>query len=455
MDARSRFQEDECRELRAIRRSLWVIAAVALIGVLTLARPVVVPVLFALIISMALHPLVRRLARIGIPGQLGAALVVLVITGLGWASVDAASGPLGTWAARVPEIVQRVRTEIGRMQRVVTQPSTRDVPLQQVRVRESDKPKIEVGQVVSFAGGVARPVREALVGVGITLVLSYFMLATGRAVLSTATALLPHRAARTNGRRLAKAMQRALVRYLGAVTLINFALGIAVAALLAIAKLPGALFFGAIVAVMNFLPFVGALVSIVVLALAAFTTFGITAHAFAVPLGFLLLHLLEAQFVTPFVIGRTLTLNPLFVMVSVVVFGTWWGIGGAFLAVPMLVATRVCLDAVPSLRGWGQILGRRRSFAGGIEWLEDQRKQRARQVARRSTDRRREVQDANATRQAGTAALVAAVPGVAPVPAARGAAAAAVAGSATGAAADGVSAATGGSVPTGATPALR
>jgi predicted PurR-regulated permease PerM len=116
----------------------------------------------------------------------------------------------------------------------------------------------------------------------------------------------------------------------------------------------------------------------VVLTLAAFTTFGMTGQAFAIPLGFLVLHLLESQFVTPFVIGRTLTLNPLFVMVSVVVFATWWGIGGAFLAVPLLVATKVCFDAVPQLRGWGRILGRRRSFTGGIDWLDDQRRARAR-----------------------------------------------------------------------------
>lgn len=377
MDETDASRDPARRELRAIRRLLWVIAAVAVVGVLTLARPVVLPLLFALVISMALYPVVRRLARAGLPPSIGAALVVALIASAGWLSLSAASEPLGTWAAKVPEIVQRARTEIGRMQRVVTQPSIRDVPLKQVRVRESDKPKIEVEQVVSLAGGVARPVREALIAAGITLVLAYFMLASGRPVVSTANALLPGHALRTNVRRLRGAVQQALVRYLGAVTLINAALGVAVAALLAVAGLPGALFFGAVVAVMNFLPFVGALISAVVLALAAFTTFGMTGQAMVIPLGFLVLHLLESQFITPFVIGRTLTLNPLFVMVSVVTFGSWWGIGGAFLAVPLLVATKVCFDAVPRLRGWGQILGRRRSFTGGVDWIEDQRRARA------------------------------------------------------------------------------
>jgi predicted PurR-regulated permease PerM len=383
MGERDDNREIERRELRSIRRLLWVIAMVAVIGVLTLAQPVVLPLLFALVISMALYPVIRRLSRTGVPPTLGAALVVLAIAGAGWVSVNAASEPLGEWAAKVPEIVQRVRTEIGRVQRVVTQPSIRDVPLKQVRVRESDKPKIEVEQVVSLAGGMARPVREALIATGVTLVLTYFMLATGRPVVSTANALLPGRALRTNVRRLARAVQHALVRYLGAVTLINAGVGLVVAALLAAAGLPGALFFGAVVAVMNFLPFVGALISLVMLSLAAFTTFGLTAQALVIPFGFFAIHLLESQFVTPFVIGRTLTLNPLFVMVSVVVFGSWWGLGGAFLAVPLLVATKVCFDAVPRMRGWGQILGRRRSFTGGIDWLEDQAKARAR---RRRTD---------------------------------------------------------------------
>jgi predicted PurR-regulated permease PerM len=373
------------RDLRGIRRALWIVAGGALIGLLTLAQPVLVPLLFALIISMALYPVVKRLARLGAPPPLGAALVVALITGAGWMSVDAAGEPLTAWAGKVPEIVQKVRTEIGRMQRVVTQPAVRDLPLDQVRVREADKPKIEVGQMVSLAGGMAGSLRQALLGIAVTLALAYFMLATGRSVVSTAIALLPGHALRTNVRRLGHATQRALVRYLGAVTLINLGLGLAVAAMLAALGLPGALFFGAIVAVMNFLPFVGAVISMVVLTLAAVATFGVTAEALLVPFGFLALHLLEAQFITPFVIGRTLTLNPLFVIVSVVVFGSWWGLGGAFLAVPLLVATKVAFDAVPRLHGWGQILGRRRGFNGGVEWLEGQRRTRARRRAHAPT----------------------------------------------------------------------
>ena len=158
-------------------------------------------------------------------------------------------------------------------------------------------------------------------------------------------------------------------------------LGLAVAALLAALGLPGALFFGAVVAVLNYLPFVGAAISVVLLSMAAVATFGFTGHGLLAPLGFVALHLLESQFVTPYVIGRTLTLSPLFVMLSVVVFGTGWGIGGAFLAVPLLVATKVAFDAVPSLRGWGQILGRRCGFDGGIAWIEGRRRSRARRRA--------------------------------------------------------------------------
>lgn len=383
-DARSP-DERATRDLSAIRRALWLLAALALVALATAARAIVVPLLFALIVSMALYPVVRRLARLGIPRPLGAALVVLLLAGAGWAAIDAAGEPLGAWAAKLPNVVQTLRTEIGRVQRAVTQPAVRDVPLKQVRVRESDKPKIEAEQVVSLAGGVAGPLRAALLGVAVTLALAYFMLATGARVLATAIALLPAHALRCNLRRLGRAIQQALVRYLGAVTMINIGLGLAVAAMLAALGLPGALFLGAVVAVMNFLPFVGAAVSAVALTLAALTTFGVTAQALAVPLGFLALHLLEAQFVTPYVIGRTLTLNPLFVIVSVVVFGTGWGIGGAFLAVPLLVIAKVSFDAVPHLRGWGQILGRRRGFDGGVVWLEGRRRARERRRARPAT----------------------------------------------------------------------
>ncbi len=348
------------KDVRRVRHAVIVIAAAALIALLAAGRAIVLPILFAALIALVLCPLTRRLQRRGVPVPITALLLLaLVVTTASW-GVSAMSEPLSAYTRKVPHAVEQLRTEAARWGKFLTHNGGRSVSIDQVRVRDADKPRIDAERLMSAATMAMPRVRDAIIRIGVTLVLTYFMLIGGRQALRTAIALIRTPGTRRRAMRWSETVQVQLSRYLLTVISINVGMGAGAALILTLCGVPSAIFLGALACILNFIPFLGALLATGLLAFAAFTTPDLIAPPVMVPIAYFGLHLLEAEFVTPWVLGRTLTLNPLFVILAVLVFGTLWGIGGAFLAVPLLVVAKVSFASAPGFPGWSQVLGRRR-----------------------------------------------------------------------------------------------
>lgn len=344
--------------LRRLQHATVVIAVVAGMLALVAARAVVVPLLFGALIALALAPLVHKLNRRRVPAPVSAALVLGAFMAVVLVGLSAMSGPLARFTSSAPAAVEAVRTEIGRWSRYLSAP--RPVKLEEVRVRASDKPRMDTERLIAAAGVLLPRLRDMAVGVGITLVLAYFMMLGGRPALHTSIALIRRPVSRRRAMYWSSALQRQLTRYLLAVAAINTCFGLATGLMFAALGLPSAMFWGAVAGLLNFLPFLGALLMTVLVTCAALGAEGMNVPPLILPLAFLSLHLVESEFVTPLVLGRTLTLNPLFMIIAVLVFGTAWGIGGAFLAVPLLIVAKISFAVLPGVSGWSQVLGRRR-----------------------------------------------------------------------------------------------
>jgi len=78
----------------------------------------------------------------------------------------------------------------------------------------------------------------------------------------------------------------------------------------------------------------------------------------APPAAFLLLNFIEDQLILPFLLGRSLSLNPVVIFVWVLICAWMWGIGGLLLAVPLLVALRICAERIPRLKPLAIVLSR-------------------------------------------------------------------------------------------------
>ncbi len=113
--------------------------------------------------------------------------------------------------------------------------------------------------------------------------------------------------------------------------------------------MPNPLLWGVLAGVMNFIPYAGALVTLTIISLVSILTFDYWLTIMLPPLTFLFLTVLEGQFVSPFVVGRQLTLDPIAVFLSVLFWGWLWGFAGMLLAVPILAAIKITIGAIESL----------------------------------------------------------------------------------------------------------
>ena len=153
-------------------------------------------------------------------------------------------------------------------------------------------------------------------------------------------------------------VQQNISQYLFSVSLINIGMGLLVGVGLYLMGVPNAAMWGLFVAVLNFVPYFGPVAGVIALGTVGLLTFDTLGKGLLPTAWYLVLHLLEANLVTPMLLGRRFTLNPVVIFVSLI-FWTWlWGVPGALLSVPILVSIKVVCDRVPALSPVSELLNR-------------------------------------------------------------------------------------------------
>jgi predicted PurR-regulated permease PerM len=139
-----------------------------------------------------------------------------------------------------------------------------------------------------------------------------------------------------------------LSSYLLTVGLINLGLGILVALGMYLIGMPSPLLWGAMAACLNFIPYLGALVGEIIVAMVALLSFDTVGQAFLAPLIYLAVAFVEGSFLTPMILGRKFTIKPVLIILFMIFFGWVWGFVGLFMAVPLLVLLCIMCETVPS-----------------------------------------------------------------------------------------------------------
>jgi predicted PurR-regulated permease PerM len=180
--------------------------------------------------------------------------------------------------------------------------------------------------------------------------LTLFFLLGGPPLLARMGASLSGNEASVRTLRLTEAIRFEVGRYFGTVTLINVGLGLCTALAMYALGMPNAILWGVLVAVFNFVPYLGPIAAFFILAVAALVTFKDLGHALAVPGVFICLHLIEGQIVQPLTVGRRFEVNALVVLLAVWFGYGFWGIPGMLLAMPVVVAIKVAAQYQPEWR---------------------------------------------------------------------------------------------------------
>jgi predicted PurR-regulated permease PerM len=305
---------------------------ILLIAALQLARPVLLPAVSAFVITMMLGPLSSRAERYGIPSFVTAIVLWLLVIAVLYGVIVLLSAPAVAWIGKAPDIGRSIQEKLHVLDRPLA-------ALQDMRnaLLPSDT-KAGLGfDIMSIVSPAVTIVTPAIGQIFIFFGALFFMLLGRTQLRRVLVAFFDDRDARLRTLKIMNDIETNLTGYLSMVVVINFAVGVTAALIAWLAGLPDPLAWGVLGFVLNFVPYIGALLMEAALFLVGLVTFPSLSHALVAPLLFLIFATLEGHFITPALVGRRLTLNPLTVFLSLV-FWTWlWGPVGAFLAVPLLI----------------------------------------------------------------------------------------------------------------------
>jgi predicted PurR-regulated permease PerM len=340
--------------------TLKLLTAVAVIYLLKAANDVLLPVIIAIILTFLLAPLVRGMRRRGIDEAIGAAVVVFGLVGVVGLLGARLAEPASEWLGRAPTTVQQLFDQFERVRRsvpVLSPPESRGRaatsapdPVQEKIATES----------VALTGTLLIRLGNMALLTAATVILLYFFLASERWLIARTVEAIPRRRARVALIGGFRAAQRDIATFLGTNAMINVGVGVATGVAVAVIGLPNPTLWGTVAGVLGFIPYLGPLITLVLLTLAGSLTFDTLPAMFAPAAAFGVINLIESNFVSPWVVGRRLEISPVVVFLAVIVCGWIWGIAGAFIAVPLLVALRAAARRSRSLRLWCVYLDRGR-----------------------------------------------------------------------------------------------
>ncbi len=344
--------------------SSWAVKGLFLLAMITslkLARELLLPVVTALILSLVFLPVVRGMRKLFIPAPVAGAIIVIGVFALMSTGVYNLAAPAGDWLAKAPQSLKEIGTKLRKVAGSVHDVATATAQVQSMTQAMATGIPGKVQEVAvqgpSMAGTVLGAAQEFSVNAARTFVLLYFLLASGNIFLRKVVAATPRFTDKKREIDIANQVETAVSSYLFTVTLINIALGAAVALALYLMGVPNPVLWGVMVALFNFVPYLGEMTSIVILSIVGLLTFDELWRSMMVPIVFYLLSAIEGYLITPMVLGKRLSLNPVVIVLSVLFWGWMWGIPGALLAVPILIAIKTTCDRVDSLKLVGEFIG--------------------------------------------------------------------------------------------------
>lgn len=349
------------RPITAILSGQWAtvgLFVLAMIAALRIGRSLVLPILMAGLLALLLVPAVNWLVRRRVPSMLAAALVMLTIVGTVGSAVVAISGPAAEWLERAPRTLTQAERKIRQLSKPLEKLQATAKKVEEVAQGATQTPRATTAQV--SPGGLFQKLSGntvAFAGAMMTVVfLSFFLLATGPRFREKFEKLLPpDESAQVLG--AISEMQQQMSRYLAVTVSINVTVGVLTYALMVLIGMPNPGLWGVVAGVMNFIPYIGAIVTIGIIFLAGLVSFDEPGRAVLAAGSFFGVNLIEAYIVTPLLMGRRLPLNPVAIFGGLLFWGWLWGVTGAILAVPLTACLKVMADRIEPLNPVGEMLG--------------------------------------------------------------------------------------------------
>ncbi|CUW45946.1 AI-2E family transporter [Novacetimonas hansenii] len=355
---------------------LLVLCILAVFYTLYFAASIILPMILALVVNLLLSSPMRFLhLKLTLPKPLAALVLILGVFGVVGAIGTAISVPAAGWIERAPEAMNALGERLAFLRGPIHLLNTASARIESfiniagshldhaTKAGGDDAEHIVMstapasGGFDSFGSSLLLGTR-AFVGQFFTMILMlFFLLAQGDSLLRRFVEIMPTFADKRRTVQIAYQIERNVSLYLATITIINFLVGLANMLQCWLLGMPNPLLWGVMAFLLNYIPIIGPMMGITIYFLVGLFTFPSVLQATLPPAIYLCIHLTEGETITPMVLARRFTLNPVLVMGSLMFWDWLWGIGGAFLSVPLLAVFKIICDHVDILTPIGHIVG--------------------------------------------------------------------------------------------------
>ncbi|UTA47741.1 AI-2E family transporter [Simiduia sp. 21SJ11W-1] len=330
------------------------LALLATLYTLYFAKVILLPIVLAAFIALFSSPTVARLERIGVPRMLGTmGVLVTIVSGIAGAAL-LFTDPAQQWWHKLPEVMENLSNGVIEATQASAGSAMQDI--NNALNDQAQQSEFRHTTILSLLQSLASATPTVLTQILVTLFLAYFFMVYGQQLLLNWVQIKNSFSDKRRAVELIHAMQADLSTYISTITLINIALGLTVGCVFYMLGVEDPFLWGALAGALNFAPYLGPMLSATAFSLVAYLQFQSLQFALLIPAVYLCINLLESQFVTPTLLGRTLDLNPLVVFLWLVVWGWLWGGFGMLVGVPLLVCVSIYLEQTGAIGPWYRLL---------------------------------------------------------------------------------------------------
>jgi predicted PurR-regulated permease PerM len=339
------------------------VRSIALTGLVILAvfytiyfmRSILLPIVLALLLSYLFRPIVRGFAQLKIPLPVGAAFILIGFLALVGYGISALATPAVGWLQKAPAGLAELQHKLLSVKKSVAHVAQASGEIEKLATTNAEAKTVEVKRhPITEMFFLRTP--ELIASAVLLSILLYFLLVYDQVFIAKLVKLLPTFSDKKTAVSIAHDIESQISRYLLTITAINACLGLAVGTAVGLLGLRNPVMWGVMVALLNFVPYLGALTGIICMTIGAILSFESLGYALVFPAVYLAFGVLEGSFITPWVMGRSLTLNPIIILLSLTFWGWMWGIVGIILAVPILAAFKIFCAHIKPMEPFAEFL---------------------------------------------------------------------------------------------------
>jgi predicted PurR-regulated permease PerM len=321
-----------------------------------MAGNILIPIVLAFLLKLAVQPVQRFMESHRVPRAAAALLVVALLLGGTAALVTIISGPTADWVAKVSDGLPQVKERLSFLKEPIQ--SAKEIIVSAETIAQPAGPKV---MPVAIEGTrlfdrMFMTTRELATSLGMTVLMLFFLLLSGDTFLRRLVEILPSFSEKRQAVDISQQIEQDISVYLLTITCMNVLVGVLTGAAMALCGREDAVLWGTCAFLLNYVPIIGPLTCFALFAFTGLLLEPAIGVALLPALIYIVIHTAESSFITPLLLARRFTLNPVLVVLSIIFWYWMWGLAGAILAVPMLAIAKIVCDRVERLKPLGHFL---------------------------------------------------------------------------------------------------